>query len=263
MVKKFDHHGTLGDGHQSMNPWGTFLSSTYLVGGLVAIFYFPINIGFMSSSQLTHIFQRGGYTGPPTRYILHRFCDGWPYSVDASWPWHLRHVRVGSGTPHSPITQVVTCRTLWQLQALGALVRLFPWNIAASHTTFRPTVKWCLLLFRLKGGKHVWTEAMCQNFQKTWMTSLANWLWSDISKMQRNLDQSAAGFVLQSGQNQTCNISCYMFNMYVYNCVYIYIHTVHIRLCHIILDWIIFDFIRLYWTLLDCILDCIRFYYYD
>ena len=33
----------------------------YLIGGLVAIFYFPINIGFMSSSQLTNsnLFQDG------------------------------------------------------------------------------------------------------------------------------------------------------------------------------------------------------------
>ena len=33
--------------------------ATWLVGGLVAIFYFPINIGNFSSSQLTFIFFRG------------------------------------------------------------------------------------------------------------------------------------------------------------------------------------------------------------
>ena len=33
-----------------------------LVGGLVAIFYFPINIGLLSSSQLTFIFFTGVQT---------------------------------------------------------------------------------------------------------------------------------------------------------------------------------------------------------
>ena len=42
-------------------------SISSLVGGLVAMFYFPINIGLRLSSQLTNsnLFQRGG-PGPPT-----------------------------------------------------------------------------------------------------------------------------------------------------------------------------------------------------
>ena len=44
------------------------------VCGLVAIFYFSINIGFLSSSQLTftHIFQRGGLK-PPTSHVDYPF----------------------------------------------------------------------------------------------------------------------------------------------------------------------------------------------
>ena len=34
----------------------------YLVGGLVAIFYFPINIGNLIIPNDVHIFQRGGPT---------------------------------------------------------------------------------------------------------------------------------------------------------------------------------------------------------
>ena len=38
-----------------------------LVGGLVAIFYFPIDIGFLIIPIDFHIFQRGGEK-PPTRF---------------------------------------------------------------------------------------------------------------------------------------------------------------------------------------------------
>ena len=42
---------------------------TQLIGGLVAICYFPIHIGFLSSSQLTftHIFQRGKAQAPTSQ----------------------------------------------------------------------------------------------------------------------------------------------------------------------------------------------------
>ena len=48
------------------------LNFKILVGGLVAMFYFPINIGFLSSSQLTnsYIFQRGSNHQPPTSSFL-------------------------------------------------------------------------------------------------------------------------------------------------------------------------------------------------
>ena len=107
----------------------------------------------------------------------------------------------------------MTCRTLWQLQPLGALVQAAFYHGTLQLPTFWLTVKLFMFLFRLKGGKHVWTETVCQN---TWMTSLANRLRLDISKMLGNMDQSAAGFVSQSVQNQTCNMSCFMYNTYLY-----------------------------------------------
>ena len=45
-----------------------YIIHVYLVGGLVAIFYFPRNIGnFIIQLTNSIIFQRGG-PGPPTRY---------------------------------------------------------------------------------------------------------------------------------------------------------------------------------------------------
>ena len=41
----------------------------YLVGGLVAIFYFPINIGFLIIPIDVHIFQRGSKHQPVTIYL--------------------------------------------------------------------------------------------------------------------------------------------------------------------------------------------------
>ena len=46
---------------------GQNLDQVSLVGGLVAILYFPINIGLMSSSQLTHSYFSEGFKQPPTR----------------------------------------------------------------------------------------------------------------------------------------------------------------------------------------------------
>ena len=42
--------------------YGCFVQGkvVYLVGGLVAIFHFPINIGFLILPIDVHIFQRGG-----------------------------------------------------------------------------------------------------------------------------------------------------------------------------------------------------------
>ena len=132
-----------------------------------------------------------------------------------SWWWvTVKHISICClQTTSRWLAQVVTRRTLWQLQPLGALVQAVFYHGTLQLPTFWLTVKLFMFLFRLKGGKHVWTETVCQN---TWMTSLANRLRLDISKMLGNMDQSAAGFVSQSVQNQKCNISCFMYNICIY-----------------------------------------------
>ena len=56
VVSEAIHRGLEGDLHKS----------DILVGGLVAIFYVPINIGFLSSSQLTKSYFSEGWRGPTT-----------------------------------------------------------------------------------------------------------------------------------------------------------------------------------------------------
>ena len=59
-------------------------NSSCPVGGLVAIVYFPINIGNVSSSQLTHsYFFRGVQPQPPTRCSLISFDFIYGSSLDA------------------------------------------------------------------------------------------------------------------------------------------------------------------------------------
>ena len=60
-----------------------------LVGGLVAIFYFPILVGFKSSQWRTHIFQRGGKTTTTTNQTW--FANVIPGSRFASTPGFLQH----------------------------------------------------------------------------------------------------------------------------------------------------------------------------
>ena len=60
-------HGPTITGHPiKIIHW---LFNGLLVGGLVAIFYFPINIGLLSSSQLTNSY----------------FSEGWPWPTNQDW----------------------------------------------------------------------------------------------------------------------------------------------------------------------------------
>ena len=53
-------------------------------------FYFPRNIGNVSSSQLTHMFQRGG-PGPPTPMTRSSRCPPWSsWSWPTKWPGQIR-----------------------------------------------------------------------------------------------------------------------------------------------------------------------------
>ena len=70
----------------------TIITIICLVVWLPSVFYFPINIGFRLSSQLTdHIFQRGG-PGPPTShgFIYFKWKEIWiscrfPFKNQSIW----------------------------------------------------------------------------------------------------------------------------------------------------------------------------------
>ena len=67
--------------------------SIYLVGCLVAIFYFPINIGFRFSSQLTNSY----------------FSEGWPWPTNQMvnvWFMNEDEVIVWSGSPYSDLLMI-------------------------------------------------------------------------------------------------------------------------------------------------------------
>jgi len=72
-----------------------------LVGGLEHEFYFPIQLG-ISSSQLTHIFQRGRYIAKQSIGIVSqmgaalRFC-----AQGESWHQNGGHVGMGCGMTES------------------------------------------------------------------------------------------------------------------------------------------------------------------
>ena len=66
------------------NQWTSYHSQQNLSGwwfGCHEFGIFPEILGFdYHPKRRTHIFQRGGYTGPPTRYFLN--AKDWP------WRWH-------------------------------------------------------------------------------------------------------------------------------------------------------------------------------
>ena len=97
-------------------------TSIYLVGGLVAIFYFPINIGFLIIPIDELIFFRG-VAQPPTRFIVSsNSMDGHPQipAIEAQkWTGVGYHLTRG------------TCGSSWGLRRLSRLGRVE--NVGRKH----------------------------------------------------------------------------------------------------------------------------------